>query len=62
MRLIDIQNAISLLAPNDLAQFSAWFAEYQEQVWDEQIARDVRAGRFDEPVKRAQAQFEAGQC
>jgi len=62
MRVQEIEAAITELAPKELAEFAAWFEEYQAQAWDEQIARDVRAGRFEPLIQRAREQVKAGQC
>jgi hypothetical protein len=53
MSIQKIEAAITKLAPNELAELAAWFEEYQEHVRDEQIARDVRAGRFEPLIQRA---------
>jgi hypothetical protein len=62
MSVQEIKTAITQLAPEDLAELAAWLEEYQAQTWDEQIARDVRAGRFEPLIQRAREQFKAGQC
>jgi len=62
MSVQEIEAAITALAPKDLAELAAWFEEYQAQAWDEQIARDVRAGRFEPLIQRAREQAKAGQC
>jgi len=62
MSVQEIEAAITKLDPEDLAEFAAWFEEYQAQAWDEQIARDVRAGRFEPLIQRAREQLRAGQC
>jgi hypothetical protein len=61
MSVEEIEAAITRLAPEDLAELAAWFEEYQAQAWDEQIARDVRAGRFQPLIQRAREQFKGGQ-
>jgi hypothetical protein len=53
MSVQEIGAAITKLGPDDLAELAAWFEEYQAQAWDEQIARDVRAGRFGRLIQRA---------
>ncbi len=35
------------LSPHELAGLSAWMAVHQADVWDEQIERDLDAGRLD---------------
>ena len=58
MRVQEIEAAITELAPQELADLAAWFEEYQAQAWDEQIARDVRAGRFELVIQRAREQIQ----
>jgi hypothetical protein len=61
MRVQEIEAAITELTAEELVEFAAWFEEYQAQAWDEQIARDVRAGRFEPLIHRAREQVKAGQ-
>ena len=42
-----IEQEIQALSPEELAQFRAWFLEYDWAVWDRQIERDAQAGRLD---------------
>lgn len=62
MSVREIEAAVTQLTPGDLAEFAAWFEEYRAQAWDEQIARDVRAGRFEPVLQRAREQVKSGQC
>jgi hypothetical protein len=62
MSVKEIEAAIAELAPKDVAELAAWLEQHQAQVWDEQIARDVRAGRFEPLMQRARDQFQAGEC
>jgi hypothetical protein len=43
----EIEQAVTQLTPQQLADFRAWFADYDAQRWDEQFADDVAAGRLD---------------
>jgi hypothetical protein len=45
--LREIKHVIRQLSPEDLAEFRAWFAEFDAQVWDRQLEEDVAAGRLD---------------
>jgi hypothetical protein len=38
---------VTQLSPEQLADFQAWFTEYDAQKWDTQIAEDAAAGRLD---------------
>lgn len=62
MSVQEIEAVISQLPPAELAELAEWFAEFQADAWDRQIAQDVEAGRLDALVARAKQQVEAGQC
>ena len=48
-----IEQEIQALSPEELAQFRAWFLEYDWAIWDRQIERDAEAGRLDDLAARA---------
>lgn len=48
-----IEQQVQALSPEELAQFRAWFLEFDWAVWDRQIGRDVRAGRLDALAEQA---------
>jgi hypothetical protein len=62
MDIKEIEFAIAQLPPSELAELAKWFEEFQAQVWDEQLAHDVKAGRLDALLKQAEQDFEQGQC
>ncbi len=62
MSLEEIKEAIRQLSPSELAEFTAWFEEFQADSWDRQIAEDVEAGRFDNQRQQTWEQNVAGQC
>jgi hypothetical protein len=39
----EIEKAVAELTPEQLAKFRAWFDEFQERMFDEQIERDAKA-------------------
>lgn len=43
----EIESAISRLSRENLAELRAWFAEFNANAWDQQIADDARSGRLD---------------
>ena len=55
-----IEQEIQALSPEELAQFRAWFLEYDWAVWDRQIERDAEAGRLDDLAARALRDHAAG--
>jgi hypothetical protein len=43
----EIEKAVQGLSDDNLAQFRAWFADFDYARWDRQLADDVAAGRLD---------------
>ena len=62
MDVKEIEKAIVNLPPTELAELAKWFEEFHAQVWDEQIERDMRAGRLDSLLKEAKEDFESNRC
>jgi hypothetical protein len=48
-----IEDEVQALSPAELAQFRAWFLEYDWAAWDQQLERDVQAGRLDDLAEKA---------
>jgi hypothetical protein len=59
MDVKEIENAIVNLPPTEIAELAKWFEEFHAQVWDEQIERDMKAGRLDSLLEEAEEDFEA---
>ena len=62
MSVKEIEIAITKLSPRDLAEFSAWFADYRAKAWDGQIGRDLDAGRLDTVIRDVDAEYDAGKA
>ena len=62
MSVKEIEAAISKLSPPDLAELAAWFADYHNREWDQQIERDLDAGRLDDFLAEVEAEYDAGQA
>ena len=62
MSVEEIEKAITQLSTEDVAKLSAWFADYQAQLWDEQIERDLDEGRLDALLEEVDAEYEAGKA
>ncbi len=56
----EIESAVTQLSPEQLADFRAWFTEYDAQKWDAQIAEDATSGRLDALADEALADLRAG--
>ncbi|MDH4084000.1 MAG: hypothetical protein OEY60_17100 [Nitrospira sp.] len=55
-----LEQRVSNLPPQDLAQFRAWFLEFDARMWDEQIEADLKAGKLDALIAEARAEFKHG--
>ena len=62
MSVKEIEQAITQLSPAEIAELTDWFAEFQADAWDKQIAADAAAGKFDALVDKANRDFDAGLC
>jgi hypothetical protein len=58
--LEQLEQRVRLLSQADLALFREWFLEYDEQIWDQQIADDADAGRLNSFVEEARAEYDGG--
>jgi hypothetical protein len=59
-KIEDIENAVSALAPHELARFRAWFEAFDADRFDQRIERDADRGRLDSFAEDALADFKAG--
>ncbi|HEV8719467.1 MAG TPA: hypothetical protein VGW77_02370 [Candidatus Binatia bacterium] len=59
-KIENIEKEVRNLSPSDLAAFRRWFLEFDAQVWDRQIEKDVREGKLDKFADEALAAHRAG--
>ena len=55
-----IEKSIAALPPSDLAALRRWFAEFDFNAWDEQVAADASAGKLDALMAEAEEDFQSG--
>jgi hypothetical protein len=55
-----IEAAILKLSPQDLSNLADWVLDLDDRYWDEQIERDIEAGKLDFLAEEALLEFEAG--
>jgi hypothetical protein len=58
----EIEEAIKQLPPEKIWQVGNWFDEYRERLFDEQIEADAKAGRLDQMIAKAKADYRAGKA
>ena len=59
-KIENIKRQIEALSPEELAQFRAWFLEFDWAAWDRQLATDIQAGKLDQLVQEARRDHAAG--
>ncbi|HEV2379963.1 MAG TPA: hypothetical protein VG206_09240 [Terriglobia bacterium] len=52
-RVERIESQIEELTPDELSVFREWFADFDAQVWDQELQADVEAGKLDNLGERA---------
>ena len=55
-----IEEQIKALSADELAQLRAWFLEFDWALWDQQLERDVAAGKLDALAAEALRDHAAG--
>jgi hypothetical protein len=58
----DIEKAVSQLAPDELAQFRAWFEQFEAARFDQKIEEDITAGRLDRLAEQALSDYRQGRA
>jgi len=56
----EIERAVSELPSGELRRFREWFAEFDAELWDRQIERDLQGGRLDALVEEARTEHRSG--
>lgn len=57
-----IEDRIRNLPQQDFASLQAWFHEFENELWDRQIAADSKAGKFDNLIKKARTELAQGKA
>ena len=55
-----IERQIEALSAEELAQFRAWFVEFDWAAWDRQLEADIRAGKLDRVTEKARRDHTKG--
>jgi hypothetical protein len=57
MSLKEIETEIARLPATEVAELLSWLAEHHARLWDEQIERDLEAGRLGPVLNSVSAGF-----
>jgi hypothetical protein len=56
----NIERQIEALSAEELAQFRAWFVEFDWATWDRQLEADIQAGKLDRITEKARRDHAKG--
>ena len=56
----EIEQAVTQLSKDQLAEFRAWYEQFDADVWDRQIEEDIAAGKLDALADAAIADHKVG--
>ena len=59
-RIDELKAAVQQLPPEEMKSFRDWFEALQEDLWDQQIERDIKAGKLDKLAEKWRADYMAG--
>lgn len=57
--LAEIETAITMLPPNDVQQLAHWLQNYVNDLWDHQLEADLKSGKLDSLISRAEIDIAA---
>ena len=56
-----LEKAVQALAPDELAEFRRWFAEFDSAEWDADIEMDLANGKLDALLAEAEDDHQSGE-
>ena len=60
--LENAEKIIAQLSSEELSEFRQWFAEFDSDLWDEQVESDAAAGKLDALAEEALAEYHEGKA
>jgi len=58
----ELQVRIRDLPEEDFSKLREWFFQLEDELWDQQISADFRAGKFNRLIEKARAEFAQGKA
>jgi hypothetical protein len=55
-----IEQSIQKLSSEDLDKLRAWFAEFENRVWDQKIEANLQAGKLDGIIAKSLSEYSSG--
>jgi hypothetical protein len=60
MSIVEIENAIKNLPPEKVNELMDWFVKYHAEIWDDEIASDLKDGRLDSILAEVESDINSG--
>jgi hypothetical protein len=61
-KIEELEQQIQKLSREEYAELREWFMEQDWKAWDAQIESDAKAGKLDQLVSDANAEYKAGRA
>lgn len=58
----ELQMRIRNLPIEDFSKLRDWFLQIEDELWDQKISKDFRAGKFNKLIEKARAEFTQGKA
>jgi hypothetical protein len=58
----ELQVRIRNLPTEDFSKLREWFFQLEDELWDQQISTDFKAGKFNKLIEKARAEFAEGKA
>jgi len=57
----ELEIRIRNLPKEDISKLRDWFHQFDDELWDQQISGDFKAGKFDKLIDKARSEFARGE-
>ena len=57
-----LEARVQRLSPEELAEFRAWFVDFDARLWDRQIEADQKSGKLESLIAEAREEYDAGKA
>jgi hypothetical protein len=58
----ELQIRIRDLPKKDFSMLREWFLQFEDELWDQQISADFKAGKFNKLIEKARMEFAQGKA
>jgi hypothetical protein len=58
----ELEARVQKLPKDEFNQFRDWFIEFENELWDKQIAADFRAGKLNRLIENAKKEMAQGKA